>query len=200
MKIAVIGSGISGLSAAYYLSKKHKVDLFEQDDHFGGHSFTYDIKENNKDPIPIHIYQNNSKKTAHDSKSQSGLVAKDHLDKQFFIDQLSNDYPFCYSAMQTLKEMKDKNNFWNIYLGSQTLNVWESCEYKLAEIFECNEYYEEIETPRQLTNRLLWNIYIDRKLYDKDAEIGLPFFIDPDNKSMIAEVMVGCDYLDFLRD
>ena len=48
MKIAVIGSGISGLSAAYYLSKKFKVDLFEQDDHFGGHSYTYDIKENDK--------------------------------------------------------------------------------------------------------------------------------------------------------
>jgi uncharacterized protein len=48
MKIAVIGSGISGLSAAYYLSKKHKVDLLEQDDHFGGHSYTYEIKKNNK--------------------------------------------------------------------------------------------------------------------------------------------------------
>ena len=48
MKIAVIGSGISGLSSAYFLSKKFKVDLFEQDDHFGGHSYTYDIKENDK--------------------------------------------------------------------------------------------------------------------------------------------------------
>ena len=43
MKIAVIGSGISGLSSAYYLSKKYKVDLFEKEDHFGGHSYTIDI-------------------------------------------------------------------------------------------------------------------------------------------------------------
>jgi predicted NAD/FAD-binding protein len=48
MKIAVIGSGISGLSVAYYLSKKFKVDLYEKEDHFGGHSYTYDIKDNQK--------------------------------------------------------------------------------------------------------------------------------------------------------
>ena len=43
MKIAVVGSGISGLSAAYYLSKKHYVDLYEKEDHFGGHSHTIDL-------------------------------------------------------------------------------------------------------------------------------------------------------------
>ena len=55
MKIAVIGSGISGLSASYYLSKKHKVDLFEKDDHFGGHSFTIEIEYEKKKSKKIAI-------------------------------------------------------------------------------------------------------------------------------------------------
>ncbi len=54
MKIAVIGSGISGLSAAYFLSKYHKVDLYEKNDYFGGHSYTYDIKEEDK-IVPVDI-------------------------------------------------------------------------------------------------------------------------------------------------
>jgi uncharacterized protein len=54
MKIAVIGSGISGLSAAYFLSKYHKVDLYEQNNHFGGHSYTYDIKEEDK-IVPVDL-------------------------------------------------------------------------------------------------------------------------------------------------
>ena len=45
MKIAVIGSGISGLATAHFLSKKYKVDLFEKENHFGGHSYTIDILE-----------------------------------------------------------------------------------------------------------------------------------------------------------
>ena len=47
MKIAVIGSGISGLSAAHFLSKKHRVDVFEKENHFGGHSYTVEILKNN---------------------------------------------------------------------------------------------------------------------------------------------------------
>ncbi|MCB1430150.1 MAG: FAD-dependent oxidoreductase, partial [Nitratireductor sp.] len=43
MKIAVIGSGISGNSAAWALSRKHAVTIFEQDDRAGGHSATVDV-------------------------------------------------------------------------------------------------------------------------------------------------------------
>tara|TARA_B100000287_G_scaffold14638_1_gene14770 strand:- start:1068 stop:2312 length:1245 start_codon:yes stop_codon:yes gene_type:complete len=55
MKIAVVGSGISGLSAAYYLSKKHTVDLFEKENHFGGHSHTINISYEEKKRIAIDI-------------------------------------------------------------------------------------------------------------------------------------------------
>ena len=55
MKIAVIGSGISGLSAAYYLSKKHNVDLFEKENHFGGHSHTINVAYTEKKQISVDI-------------------------------------------------------------------------------------------------------------------------------------------------
>ena len=46
MKIAIIGSGISGLTAAYYLSQNHQVNVFEMADKIGGHTATVDVDHN----------------------------------------------------------------------------------------------------------------------------------------------------------
>lgn len=43
MRVAVVGSGISGLGAAWALSKGHEVVVFEADDRIGGHSNTVDV-------------------------------------------------------------------------------------------------------------------------------------------------------------
>ncbi len=43
--IAIIGSGISGLTAAYLLSKKYKVTVFEKNGKVGGHTATVDIEK-----------------------------------------------------------------------------------------------------------------------------------------------------------
>lgn len=47
-KIAVIGSGVSGLTAAYLLSKKHQVHVFEKNETIGGHTATVDVEYKNK--------------------------------------------------------------------------------------------------------------------------------------------------------
>ena len=44
LKIAVVGSGISGLSAAWALSQRHHVTLIEADARLGGHSNTVPVK------------------------------------------------------------------------------------------------------------------------------------------------------------
>jgi len=43
MKIAIIGSGISGNTLAYYLNPLHDITLFESNDRVGGHSHTHQI-------------------------------------------------------------------------------------------------------------------------------------------------------------
>ena len=55
MKIAVVGSGISGLSSAYYLSKRHKVDLYEKQDRFGGHSHTLEVEFKDSQKVAVDI-------------------------------------------------------------------------------------------------------------------------------------------------
>ena len=48
-KIAIIGSGISGLTAAYYLNKQHDICLYEADSRLGGHTATKAMSVNGKE-------------------------------------------------------------------------------------------------------------------------------------------------------
>jgi|GEM_PF-29223 len=46
MKIAIIGAGIAGLSAAFYLKDQHEIHLLEREPRIGGHTATVDIELN----------------------------------------------------------------------------------------------------------------------------------------------------------
>jgi uncharacterized protein len=45
VKIAIIGSGISGLTSAYLLQQQHDITVFESADRIGGHTATVEVKE-----------------------------------------------------------------------------------------------------------------------------------------------------------
>ena len=49
MKIAVVGAGIAGLTAAYLLNRAHDVELFERNDYAGGHANTVTVQAGGRD-------------------------------------------------------------------------------------------------------------------------------------------------------
>ncbi|MDA0147282.1 NAD(P)/FAD-dependent oxidoreductase [Vibrio sp. LaRot3] len=48
MKIAIIGTGISGLTCGYHLHREHDITLFEANDYIGGHTATVDVEQGGK--------------------------------------------------------------------------------------------------------------------------------------------------------
>ncbi|MEH6676216.1 MAG: FAD-dependent oxidoreductase [Phenylobacterium sp.] len=53
MRIAVVGAGVSGLSAAWLLGSRHQVTLFEGDGRLGGHAHTVDAPGGPDGVIPV---------------------------------------------------------------------------------------------------------------------------------------------------
>lgn len=49
--IAVIGSGVAGLTTAHLLSREHTVSVFEKNDYIGGHTATKDISHDGKNYV-----------------------------------------------------------------------------------------------------------------------------------------------------
>lgn len=52
MRVAVIGSGISGTATAWLLSPKHEVDVYEAENRLGGHTLTVDV-DTGAGPFPV---------------------------------------------------------------------------------------------------------------------------------------------------
>jgi predicted NAD/FAD-binding protein len=53
LRIAVIGAGVAGLTAAYLLQRKHQVSLFEKNDYAGGHTHTVTLPDGPDQGLPI---------------------------------------------------------------------------------------------------------------------------------------------------
>ena len=51
--VAVIGSGVAGLTAAHVLARRDRVTLFEADARLGGHAHTHDVDLGNGVRVPV---------------------------------------------------------------------------------------------------------------------------------------------------
>lgn len=55
-KIAIIGGGIAGLTAAYLLNQKYDITLFEKDNRIGGNAYTHQTKDGEMLDIAVGAY------------------------------------------------------------------------------------------------------------------------------------------------
>jgi len=133
-RIAVIGSGISGMSAAYLLSRKHEVHLIERDSRIGGHTHTHQI-ETSRGPLPI-----DTGFIVHNDRTYPNLIK---LFKELGVGRQKSNMSFGVSCQKTGFEYSSRG------LGglfAQKSNWLRPSHYRfLAEIMRFNR-----EAPRVL--------------------------------------------------
>ena len=148
MKLAIIGSGISGLSSAYYLSKNHKVDLFEKDDHFGGHSHTIDIKiQDNVIPVDIGFIVFN-KKTYPNLINffEENNIAIEKSNMSFSVSVRDSEIEYCGKGISGI--FSNKLNLLNIKF--------------LKMFFTIIDFYKKSENKNIITENITLGKYLEK--------------------------------------
>ncbi len=119
MRIAVIGSGISGMAAGYYLSRKHEVSLFEKESRLGGHTNTITV-DTSRGPLPI-----DTGFIVHNDRTYPNLV---RLLAELGVETQPSDMSFAVCCRQTGFEYSSRglNGFF-----AQRSNVFRPSQYRL---------------------------------------------------------------------
>ena len=160
MKIAVVGSGISGLSAAYYLSKSHNVDLFEREDHFGGHSYTIDVLINEKKvSVDIGFIVFNHKTYPNLIKFfKENDVEIEKSDMSFSFAVKDTKFEYCGRGLKGI--FSNKSNLFNIKFLSMFFDIIRF--YKKSE--KINEFGEKLTLGEFLNKEKLSKSFINYHL------------------------------------
>ena len=153
MKIAVIGSGISGLSSAYYLSKKHKVDLFEKQDRFGGHSYTLDVEYDVKEKVSVDIGFMVFNKITYPnliSFFEENKIEIEKSDMSFSVNVKNTNIEYCGKGLNGI--FSNRSNLFNykfVKMFFEIINFYKGCENLDTNSLEDNitlgQYLEKIK-------------------------------------------------------
>ncbi len=178
MKIAVVGSGISGIGAAWLLSKQHEVHLFESDSRLGGHAHTVEMNESERS-IPM----------------DTGFLVYNELTyphlTQFFkhlnVETIDSSMSLSIQVLQKNLEWSGGNL--NTIFG-QRKNLFKLSFYKM--LLEILRFGKEAETNRQSALRHAWTLgemlkarkYSDVFKTDYLLPIGAAIWSTPENKML----------------
>ena len=159
MKIAVIGAGISGLTAAYYLSKKHRVDLFEKEDKFGGHANTIKVAYKPNKEIPIDIgFMVFNKQTYPNLINffSENKIEIEKSDMSFSVTVENSEVEYCGKGLGGI--FSNKKNLFNpkfIKMFFEILSFYKNCEkIEIKEIksITLGDYLKEIKISEYFIN------------------------------------------------
>ena len=104
MKIAIIGSGISGLTAGYLLNRNHDISIFEANDYIGGHTHTHHIElDNNNYSVDTGFIVYNERTYPNFIKLLDQLGVERQLSTMgFSVKSLNEDYEYSGESLNTL--------------------------------------------------------------------------------------------------
>ena len=116
-RIAIIGSGVSGLACAHYLAKLHEVTIFEANDYIGGHVNTIDVtlQQGKKSKRPFA----NDKPVEKSAIDTGFIVFNERTYPNFF--RLLNDLQVPFQA--TDMSFSVKNTARNFEYNGHTINT-----------------------------------------------------------------------------
>ena len=117
--IAIIGSGISGLTSAYLLSKYHNVHLYEKNDYIGGHTHTHELNENsNKLNVDSGFIVYNENTYPNFIKLLDTLkVERQHTEMGFSVKSDIGDFEYAGNSLRSFFAQKSnilKPKFWKM--------------------------------------------------------------------------------------
>ena len=126
-RLAIIGTGISGMTCGYFLHKHFDVQLFEQNSHVGGHSLTIDAEEGSrKVPIDMGFMVFNKKTYPNLTRLFNELdVPIKNSKMSFSVQHLSLDLEFCGSSLNHLFAQRAnllRPRFWRMLLQINRFN------------------------------------------------------------------------------
>ncbi len=139
MKIAVIGSGITGISASWLLSKQHEVHLFEKETRLGGHTYTLSLSDGEKlVPVDCGFLVHNDRTYPELIAMLKYLQLKTHATEMSLSIQVEEkNIEWCGSNLKTL--MMNKKAIFNIKYWKMLSAILQFHKKKFQHIENCQK-------------------------------------------------------------